>query len=257
MRPTHVTSTLLAHTMTANTDPINSGRLSMSEQPASMQTLDGAKRDGTLPALDRGRLRAQLGMEDRITAANIRRATALVLQRIEDYYTVVQYTGPGYVYGRVDSDCPSARYAVARHNYMDDSWIYQEMTPDHPTCTDEKVFKEAGWLCVETACKVAIHEMAVEVPEATQVLGQARYAIRAMCQSSNLSGVNWAESRRRLGTPGIRKILKRLSQSLPNVRIGKGPIMPVILTSGQGGVSTVYRHITDWSLELQQLPKAC
>lgn len=229
----------------------------MSEQPATAKTLAGAKKDGTLPPLDRSRLRAQLSLENRVTAANIRRATALVLQRIRDYYTVVQYTGPGYVYGRVESEYPSALNAVAKYNYLNSTWYRQEMTPDHPTCTTERVFNEAGWLCVNTACKVAIHEMVEEVPEAHEILGQARYAIQSMCQNRELSAINWANSRRRLGTPGILKLLNRLDATLPLVRIGKGAIAPVILTPGLFGSAQVYKNIIDWSYEEHALAQAC
>lgn len=229
----------------------------MSEQPIAAQTLAGAKLDGTLAPLNRSRLRAQLGMEDQVNAANIRRATALVLARIQDYYCVIQYTGPGYIYGRVDSEYPSALNAVAKHNYMDDTWSHREMTPDHPTCSTEEVFNEAGWMCVDTACKVACHEMASEVPEAREILRQARYAIRDMCQNRELSEVNWADSRRRLGTPGIRKVLKRLDAKLPLVRIGRGVTVPVVLSARMIGLAHSYKGISDWSIEDQPFARAC
>ncbi|WP_323601131.1 hypothetical protein [Pseudomonas putida] len=229
----------------------------MADKPATAQTIAGATQDGTLPAMNRIRLRAQLGMAEDITAANIRRATALVLQRVQDYYSVVQYTGPAYVYGRVDSEYPSALYAEARHNYMNDTWIHQEMSPTHTTCTAEVLFREAGWLCLDTACRLAVHELAEEVPEAREVLNQARYAVREMCRHRELTELNWADSRRRLGTPGIRKMLKRLSSKLKAVRIGKGCIIPVILPPGRFAISESYRNIADWSYEDRPLAHAC
>lgn len=230
----------------------------MSDQPATAQTIDGALQDGSLPPMNRIRLRAQLGMVEDITASNIRLATALLLQRVQDYYTVVQYTGPAYVYGRVDSEFPSALYAKPKHSYMNDTWFQQEMSPTHPTCTVERLFSEAGWLCLDTACRLAVAELAREVPEARAVLDQGRYAIKGMCEQRELTELNWKDSRRRLGTPGIRKMLKRFSSKLRFVRIGKGKgILPIILPHERITTSHIYRDITDWSYEDQPVAHAC
>lgn len=225
----------------------------MRNQPESAQTLKGAKDVGTLAPLDRIRLRAQLGMADDVTASNIRRATALMIHRIADYYTVIQYTGPSYVYGRVDSDYPSALKAIASHNYMDDSWSYREMTPAHPTCSNESLFTEAGWMCIDTACRLAAWEMSEEVPEARPILDQARYAVKSLCEAREVSEMNWQTSRRRLGTPGIQKIIKRIIAKLRFVRIGKGAVRPVVIPQGSISMVNSYRNVTDWSAEDQQV----
>ncbi|WP_370601793.1 hypothetical protein [Pseudomonas nitroreducens] len=217
----------------------------MSDQPPATQTLAGAHQEGTLRPINRVKLRAQLGMVEEVSAANIRRAISFVIERVLDYYAVVAYTGPGYVFGRVDSDFPSALYAAPHHNYMYDSWDHREMSPTHPTCSNEKLINEAGWLCLDTACRVAVFELALETPEAKQILDQARGAVMSMCENRTISEVNWRESRRRLGTPGVRKILRRMLAKLPVVDIGRGPIRPVILAPGapRSGLN----HITDWS----------
>ncbi|MFV3332884.1 hypothetical protein ACNFIA_18230 [Pseudomonas sp. NY15437] len=217
----------------------------MSNQPSAAKTIAGAQQEGTLRPINRVKLRAQLGMVDEVTAASIRRAISFVIERVLDYYQVVAYTGPGYVFGRVDSDFPSALYAAPHHNYMYDRWDHREMSPTHPTCSNEKLINEAGWLCLDTACRVAVFELALEVPEAKKVLEHARSAVMSMCEDRTISEVNWRESRRRLGTPGVRKILRRMLAKLPAVDIGRGSIRPVILAPG--ALRSGLNHVTDWS----------
>ncbi len=217
--------------------------------PSPVPTLAESAKNGRLPALDRVRTRAQLAMVDTVTAANIRLATTLLLSRVREYYKAVNYTGPGYVFGRVDSEFPSALYAAPVHNYMDDTWIHQEMSPANPTCTAQRLFEEAGWLCLDTACRVAIHEITQEVPEAQVVLLQARYCIRSMCEDRKLSGINWRDARRRLRTPGVRKLLGRIGEMLPYARIGRGAVRPAVFLPDEGLVSAPYSNVTDWSFE--------
>ncbi len=186
----------------------------MSAAPSPAQTIASARECGALAPLNRKKIRAQFGLVDEVTADHVRRATALLIERIQDYYTVVQYTGPGYVYGRVDSEWPSALYATPQFNSMEGEWSHKEMSPTHPTCTSERLFNEAGWLCLDTACRVAVYEMCLEVPEAKMVLEQARYAILSMCNDRALSETDWRSSRRRIGTRGIRKLLERLGSVL-------------------------------------------
>lgn len=217
------------------------------EQPPSRMTLTTARETGLLSPLDRGRVRAQLGMLDSFSASDVRRATALMLARLMDYYAVVQYTGPGYVYGRTDSTYPSALNSVAARNYMDGSWSHREMGPAHASCTVQSLFDEAGWLCIATACKLIAAEMAIEVPEATDVLQQSRYCVDSLFEERSVSGVNWSDSRRRLGTPGIRKLIARILSALPNVQIGLGPIRPVVLSKDHLWMAESCRNVREWS----------
>lgn len=223
------------------------------DQPQSAATLEQAKANGALRPLDRQRLRAQLGLVDRIVAADVRRATELLLQRLIDYYEVIQYTGPGYVYGRVSSSWPSALYAEARYNSMYSCWQHIEMSPVHPTCTLEMLVSEAGWMCTDTAAKVAKAEMAEEVPEAGAVLAQARYAVESLLGVSSVSGVLWSDSRRRLRTAGIRKVLTRVRAALPEVTIGIGVIRPVVLGPGDSAKTGIFKDVSDWSWPAMKL----
>lgn len=224
----------------------------MSEPPIPehypiVPTLMSAQVEGSLRPLNRTKLRAQFGMLDGFKASDVRRAIALMLGRLLEYYSVIQYTGPGYVYGRVDSSWPSSLECNASHNYMDNSWCYREMHPSHPTCSIESVFSSAGWMCVETACKIARNEIAQDVPEATEVFLQASYAINSMLYERSISNIAWSASRRRLGTPGVRKALKRLQVVLPSIQIGLGPIRPAVLAQSQIGRST-FGHVREWSI---------
>ncbi len=217
-------------------------------QPATRQTLAVARESGQLKPLDRKRIRAQFAMLDRFQAADIRRALGLLLSRLSDLYEVIAYTGPGYVYGRVDSEYPSALYAMPVQNYMDGSWMYQEMSPAHPTCTIERLIHEAGSMCLQTACKVAQAELCQDVPEAQELFRLAGRAVLSMAAESELSGVRWSDARRRLGAPGIRKMLKRLEAALPESHVGwSGGTVPVVVPATLEERLRLYRDVTDWS----------
>lgn len=222
------------------------------DQPQTAVTLAHAKAYGLISPLDRKRLRAQLGMVDKITALDLRRATELLLQRVIDYYAVIQYTSPGYIYGRVDSSYGSALRAEPEFNRYYNTWQYREMTPEHPTCTDASLFAGAGWMCTATAAKLAAMELAEEVPEAAELLRKARYAIAALLSNSATSGTNWNDSRRRMRTPGIRKVLLRVQSAIPAVAIGLGVVCPVILGPGEAGMVASVRNVSDWSLPADQ-----
>ena len=121
------------------------------------------------------------------------------------------------------------------------------MYPSHPTCSIESVFSSAGWMCIETACKIARNEIARDIPEAIEVFLQASYAINSMLAERSISNIAWSESRRRLGTPGVRKVLKRLQLVFPTIQIGLGPIRPAVLAQSQIGRST-FRDVREWSI---------
>lgn len=220
------------------------------DSPAAAMTLGQARASGTMPRLDRHRLRAQLGLTEDITGANVRRATDFLLQRLLDYYTVIQYTGPGYVFGRVSSSWPSALRAAPQYNPYHDCWQHAEMNPVHPTCTLAELEGHAGWMCTDTAAKVAAAELATELPEARELFQQARYAIESLLEDSSISGVRWCDSRRRLKTPGIRKVLARIKATLPVTAFGIGAVRPVVLASSSAGAALTLRHVRDWSMPM-------
>lgn len=209
-------------------------------------TLAAAAATGELPPISRMVLRAQFSMVEKVTARGVRSGVDLLLSRLKQYYSVIGYTGPGYVYGRVDSEWPSALYAATR-NYMNGKWLHQEMSPAHPSCSPENVLNAAGWMCLDTACRVAIYEMCVEVPEAYQVLNHARYAIHSMCLERRISGTDWRSSRRRVRATGVVKILHQLSINLSRIAIGIGEIRPVVLVDINDTGRSTLKHIADWS----------
>lgn len=217
-------------------------------QPATAPTLKQAKLNGSLRPLDKLRLRSQFGLIEQASANDIRRAAGLLLQRITDYYQVIQYTGPGYVYGRVDSTWPSALYAEAEHNYLTNQWDHREMGPCHPSCPISRVHDLAGWACLQTALLLAVDEMTAEVPEAKHAFDQARYLVDSMVSVQEISGVQWKDARRRLRTSGIRKVLTRLQQVLPNVSFGLGCIRPLVLAPSRVAAAGNISGIREWSL---------
>lgn len=222
------------------------------ERPAAVPTLRQAKSDGTLRALDKLRLRSQLGLVDQMTATDVRRAATLLLQRVADYYAVIQYTGPGYVYGRVDSTWPSALYAEAELNYSSKTWSHREMGPCHPSCPISRVHDLAGWVCLQTALLLAVEEMACEIPEAKPALDQARYLIDSMASIHEVSGVRWSEARRRMRTAGIRKLIARMQALLPTVPFGLGCVRPLVLSPNQLTAVKSFKGIREWSLPVQE-----
>lgn len=219
--------------------------------PAAATTLAQARSTGSLAPLDRPRLRAQLGLADDVTGVNVRRATEFLLQRLLDYYSVIKYTGPGYVFGRVSSSWPSALRAEPRYNGYYDCWQHAEMNPTHPSCTLGELESQAGWMCTDTAAKVAAAEIATELPEACGLFQQARYAIESLLEDPSISGVRWCDSRRRLKTPGIRKVLGRIKATLPAVAFGIGVVRPVVLARIPGIAAPAFRNVRDWSMPCQ------
>lgn len=227
-------------------------------QPDTLQTLADARQSGQLRPVDRSRIRAQFALLDRIQPADIRRALALVLARVSDYYQVIAYTGPAYVYGRVDSEYPSALYAKPVENYMYGNWMYQEMSPTHPSCTIERLVNEAGSMCLQTACKVAEAELTEDVPEAQELFRVAGRALMAMVHDRQLSEVRWSDSMRRLGTPGIRKMLKKLSAKLPDTHIGwGGGFFAAVVPAASAWQMGQCRNVTEWSYGREPVAIAC
>lgn len=222
------------------------------DQPSTLMTLGEALRTNQLAQIERQRIRAQFALLDSFQAADIRRAIALVLARISDYYQVIAYTGPEYVYGRVDSEYPSALYAKPEFNSTYQTWSYREMCPTHPTCTIKRLFNEAGSMCIQTACKVAEAELTEEVPESKELFRLAGRAILSMIKDPAFSEVRWSDSKRRLGTPGIRKILKRLTAKLDSAHIGwdQGLFASVVPSSCEWRLAQ-YPKIVDWSYGTQ------
>lgn len=227
-------------------------------QPNTLLTLAEALCTNQLAPIDRQRIRAQFAQLDVFQASDIRRAMELVLARITNYYQVISYTGPAYVYGRVDSEYPSALYAKPEHNYMYQTWSYREMSPAHPSCTIQRLFNEAGSMCLPTACKVAQAELAEEVPESNEVFRLAGYAVMSMVKDREFSEVRWSDSMRRLGTPGIRKVLKRLTAKLGDAHIGweSGLFAAVVPGTCEWRLAQ-YPRVKKWSYGALQLAKAC
>jgi len=218
------------------------------DQPDTLLTLAAALQTKKLAPIDRQRIRAQFSMLNVIRAADIRRATELVLARITAYYQVIGYTGPEYVYGRVDSEFPSALCAKPELNYMYNTWSYREMSPTHPICTVERLFNEAGFMCIQTACKVAADELSKELPESKELFVIAGRAVQSMIKDRDISGISWRDSMRRLRTPGIRKALKALSWKLADVHIGwTGVFFPVVVPVSHEQRLAIYSDIKDWS----------
>ncbi|MGI0649469.1 hypothetical protein ACRCPS_31115 [Pseudomonas aeruginosa] len=228
------------------------------DQPNTLLTLAEALRTNQLAPIERQRIRAQFALLDTFQAADIRRAIVLVLARISEYYQVIAYTGPEYVYGRVDSEYPSALYAKPELNYMYQTWSHREMSPTHPTCTVQRLFNEAGSMCIQTACKVAEAELTEEVPESKELFRVAGRAILTMVKDREFSEVRWSDSMRRLGTPGIRKMLKRLSAKLGDAHIGwdRGLFAAVVPASCEWRLAQ-YPRVKDWSYGAQPVAVAC
>jgi hypothetical protein len=228
------------------------------DRPDTLLTLAEALRTNKLAPIERQRIRAQFSLLDRFQASDIRRAIALVLGRISAYYQVIAYTGPAYTYGRVDNAYPSALYAKPEHNSLYQTWSYREMSPTHPTCTIDRLFNEAGSMCIQTACKVAEAELSEEVPESKDLFRIAGRAIQTMVYDRDLSEVRWNESMRRLGTPGIRKILKRLTTKLGDAHIGwdRGLFAAVVPATCEWRLAQ-YPRVNDWSYGAQPVAEAC
>lgn len=83
--------------------------LNMQHQPCSLPNLAGALASGRLPPLDKARIRASLAIYDGTVPATVRHGLMLILQRVRDYLSCVDYAKPDRIVGRADRELPSAK----------------------------------------------------------------------------------------------------------------------------------------------------
>lgn len=187
-------------------------------QPQDMMSLSDALAAGTLKALDRSRIRAQLACASEESPAEMRAALMAVLSRAKDYFGVIEYTGPGYVFGRVDSEYP---YALSKSFVfaLYAGWQRQSLQADAQANLGE-LYRTASAMCLNTACRVAAYEIAQVVPESKEVLLQAARVLSRSVHRRELSGTNWMDARRRLRNKGLGKVLEHLTKALERARIG-------------------------------------
>jgi hypothetical protein len=80
----------------------------------------------------------------------------------------------------------------------------------------ERLWTLAGMISLNLAFNMAEWEIARCAPESSTIVSVAtRFAYR-ICQSPEWTGSPWANMRRRIGTPAVRRILKSASAAIPD-----------------------------------------
>ncbi|BDC78655.1 hypothetical protein ACEP6V_21475 [Pseudomonas aeruginosa] len=214
------------------------------EPPQQKLSLQAALDSGKLRPLDTRRVRAQLAFVSLDSASDARRAVALLLARVGEYYQAVDYCGPGYVYGKASSDWPEALDRNFTYDRMNARWHQQVLSIAHPDTGPARIFENASAMCFGTALKVAAFEIGLEVPETNELLRRAVVLLNSLVSQRAWSGVCWSDSKRRLGTKGIRRVLASMLGALCVARVGITPA---------GNLTAVFaddnsmRHVRSWS----------
>jgi hypothetical protein len=164
-------------------------------------TLAASLADGRLPHLNTPRLRATFAMASTKCVNDCRRAILALFERVCAYYRVVAYSGPGYVFGRVESEACYAERATPSAK------LGASMSIDHPTTGAAIHWVDASAMCLRTAYKVAAWELGKALPEAAPLFETCAMTAYRISTHRRVCGLNWESSRRRIGTTGIRKAL--------------------------------------------------
>jgi hypothetical protein len=188
------------------------------QRPEDAKSLSDCLADGSLSALDRSRIRASLSFVSADNPADMRNAIMHVLARVEAYMRVIEYTGPGYVFGRADSDYPHAQGKTFVHG-LGLGWYRPSIKADGQADLDE-LFSLASGMCLDTACRVAAHELSKVVPESREALRIAARVVSGSVVRRELSGVFWSDSKRRLKSKGLGKLLRHLAGAIATARVG-------------------------------------
>lgn len=212
----------------------------MNNKPSpALLSLKDSLESGTLQPLDRARVRALLSCADSKSAIDAQRVISLLVSRVAEYFGVTQYVSPGYVFGKTASEYPESLSKERSWDSRNGQWYQQRICVEHPTEGPQAVWQQASHLCLMTAFRVAAWEMETLAPEATMLLRICSTSAYFACTSREIGGVRWYESRRRLGTPGIRKLLAQSIENLPQCAVAINDIHPIVIPASQ--ISLLYQ----------------
>lgn len=186
---------------------------------SSLPTLEKALCFGRMMRLDTTRVRAALAMADRSNVIDVRRVTTMVLDRVSQYYDVVGYCAPRASFSTSEPELPRAISADSEaiapggeHPIHARMGLDTDLTEENV----ERLWRFAGMISLNLAFNMAEWEIARCAPESSTIVSvSTRFAYR-ICQSPEWTGSPWANIRRRIGTPGVRRILKSAKAAIPD-----------------------------------------
>jgi hypothetical protein len=205
------------------------------QQPANRPSLADAHLSGLLPALDRKRVRASLAFYDGSSPAAVREGLMLILQRVRQYLSCIDYAAPDRIVGRADRELPRALGREFTRRGDAGPWYMPPLRADQYADFDY-LRENAAAMCFDVASRMAAYEIHQVVPEASvEYLERLARCWRPLLFRPSASGVKcWEVSRRRIGTKGACRVLDRLLSILPDCKIGlQGPGHAIIALPGE------------------------
>lgn len=174
-----------------------------------LPTLSQQQSEGRLAPLPHVRLRAQLSFADKNNPSDIRRAALFLLERVREYYEVMEYCGPS---GDNKHEYPCALAAEVTQYY---AGAYRaSMNVHRPMEGPATIWNKAGYICLDTAFAVAVWELNRHYPEVEDLLDWAGIAALNACKNQAFSAIYWRHTRRRINSAGVRQMLDTVMANL-------------------------------------------
>lgn len=186
---------------------------------SSLPTLDKALHFGRMTRLDTTRVRAALAMADRANVIDVRRVTTMVLDRVSQYYDILGYCAPRASLSTSESELPRAVSADSEAVSSDGGRPMHARVGLETDLTEENVdrlWRMAGLISLNLAFNMAEWEITRCAPESGTIVSVAKRFAYRICQSPEWTGSQWANARRRIGTPVVRRILKSARAAIPS-----------------------------------------
>ncbi len=161
-----------------------------------------------LAPLARQRLRARLAGAEQDNPSDLLRAAVILTERVRAYFNAIEYSPP-----RSDSAYPTA--LAARPGWNGSGTDRRRFIVGHFAIGAQRLWDEAGAMCLDAAFFIAEWELTSELPEAAEVIRLAAVAAANACKNAEFSGMQWATVCRRYGTKGIRAMLDKVLSKLP------------------------------------------
>ncbi|MGF6440472.1 hypothetical protein [Paraburkholderia youngii] len=182
------------------------------EQAAVPQfrTLKMHEERDTLPRLRVSDLRAEFASAAADDPDSVRSLALAMIRRIDAYWVAIDYCAPMTLGS--GGETPTARPAPQfEHRYGTFHWLRINETKDGP----EKVWSEAGSICLNTALHLAQWEFGQVLPEVPDLLRNGRIAAMSACKNQSIAGSPWNKNSRKLTNAGVRKRLRQALNASP------------------------------------------
>lgn len=177
----------------------------------TLSTLDEALQQGRLRPIVRQTAMRILSVAEHSSPGDVRAIVMLLLQRVRDYYEVVEYCAPDTSRVNRNTDYPCALSATPSQSFS------AKLSVDHPAEGPAMIWREAGFMCIKSAISVAAWEFTKLEPEAATAIRYAKLAAYgAAITSKGITGKNWTETRGRIKKTGAIRLLETALQAIPD-----------------------------------------